>query len=139
MGLTFARGGMKRRMMGSIVENLAQRPAAVQHAGRPDPVELYHHTNLGERHHRNRDCWALRQATIRGMRSVLPGPNCWRGVRSQRDRNATEGRGWQAALDPDLRADGALQEPAAPTMQVLRERGAGGVGMRERLGQWQAF
>ena len=61
----------------------------------------------------------------------------------QGDRSATAWKGEDGRLHstPYLRAvDGALQEHAAPTLQVLCQWGRGGPdGMRERLGQWWVF
>ena len=82
------------RPMGSIAET----PMARQEEPQREPVELYHLTHMGERYHWDRECWGLRHATIRGMRSLLPCPNCWLGMRMQRDRNATAWKGEDGRL-----------------------------------------
>ena len=92
--------GLRRRGQHPLQRELRQLREEVERGCEPEPearrgamVELYHVTSFGERYHWTRDCWGLRGAVARGIRAMLPCPNCWLGAHQQRGRNGTAWRG----------------------------------------------
>ena len=92
--------GLRRRGQHPLQRELRQLREEVERGGEPEPearrgamVELYHVTSFGERYHWTWDCWGLRGAVARGIRAMLPCPNCWLGAHQQRGRNGTAWRG----------------------------------------------
>ena len=84
----------------------------------PEAVEVYHITSMGDRIHWRRNCYGLRNATVRGTRAVLPCPHCWPGEQ-QRARGARSYRGEDGFLHSNARCVGIGREPLNP-MQPCR-------------------
>ena len=84
----------------------------------PEAVEVYHITSMGDRIHWRRNCYGLRNATLRGLRAVLPCPHCWPGDQ-QRARGARSYRGEDGFLHGSARCVGIGREPLSP-MQPCR-------------------
>ena len=75
----------------------------------PEATEIYHITAMGDKVH-CRNCFGLRNATARGLRAVLPCPNCWLGE-GQRRRGARSWRGQDGFLHANHRYPGIGREP----------------------------
>ena len=79
----------------------------------PEATEIYHLTAMGDKVHWRRNCFGLRNATARGLRAVLPCPNCWLGE-GQRRRGARSWRGQDGFLHANHRCPGIGREPQVP-------------------------
>ena len=80
----------------------------------PEAVEVYHLTGMGDKIHWRRNCYGLRNATVRGMRAVLRCFRCWLGGDRQRARGARSWRGDDGFLHATIHCAGIGQAPLRP-------------------------
>ena len=84
-------------------------------AAEPEATEVYHLTQLGDKLHWRRNCFGLRNATVRGMRAATPCSRCWTGE-MQRRRGArtwcgADGRLHAIPTRPGIQGEARIYQP----------------------------